>query len=110
MLFAADWARELTGRDPAAPFRGTYADEAGAMAIVTRAGGWVPLVQDALDGCGWERVLDPSEQEGDVILGVPPHHGVPVACIATTGGRAALLTRHGLVVWPVPRMWAWRHG
>jgi hypothetical protein len=109
MLFAADWARDLTGRDPAARWRGTYADEAAAREIMRGAGGPVALVQDALEACGWGRAVQPGEAAGDIVLCVPPHHGEPMAGIVTPSGRTALLTRTGLVLWPVPAMWAWHH-
>lgn len=39
LLFTADWIRVRTGIDPAAPWRGTYASEDEAQAILTRYGG-----------------------------------------------------------------------
>jgi uncharacterized protein DUF6950 len=110
MLFAADWALALTGRDPAAPWRGTYSDEAGARAIIQASGGPIKMVQDALDGCGWSRVLTIPNREGDIVLCLPPHHSEPMAGIITASGRVALQMHGGLVVWPVPTMWAWRNG
>jgi uncharacterized protein DUF6950 len=106
MLFAADWARELTGEDPAAPWRGAYSDEAGAKTILSAAGGMTAIMSGALRG--WRKVRD--EAAGDIVVASVPHHDAPLAGVATYGGRVALATRRGLVVARVPVMLGWRHG
>jgi hypothetical protein len=109
MLFAADWALALTGRDPAAAWRGTYSDEAGAVEIVRHAGGRVPLMQDGLEGCGWTR-LHSEPTEGDIVLASLRAQNEAVAGIVTASGRTAILMRDGLIVGRLPALWAWRHG
>lgn len=64
LMQPADWALSLTGTDPAAPWRGTYADEAGARDILEAAGGLVALMASALEPRGWIRVEDPAP--GDI--------------------------------------------
>jgi hypothetical protein len=108
MLFAADWARELTGRDPAMAFRGGYETEDEAREIVQEFGGAEALIRSAL-GVGWREVCG-DRRAGDIVLADPPGHGEPIAGIAADARRSALLTRRGLVVSSVPVLRAWRHG
>jgi hypothetical protein len=79
------------------------------MEIVRRAGGRVALMQDGLEGCGWARLLS-EPTEGDIVLASLRAQNQAVAGIVTTGGRTAVLMRDGLLLWPLPALWAWRHG
>lgn len=47
--------RDMTGRDPAAPWRGTYNDEAGARAIYEPLGGPFALVRYGMANAGFWR-------------------------------------------------------
>ncbi len=111
MMLAADWARVLTRRDPAAGWRGSYADEAGAAAIVEHAGGAILHMQRTLGPCGWRPIASRHMRAGDIVLAVPPRHP-ETAGIATEGGRVAFVSRRGLVIWPARIVAAWRpvHG
>lgn len=51
-LFPAAWIAHVTGRDPAAEWRGRYHDEAGAFAFIKRAGGMVRLFARAAMSVG----------------------------------------------------------
>lgn len=62
-LFCADWVEYLTGRDPAAPWRGTYSSRAGAQAHIAAAGG-LPGFGGAI---GWPRVRG-EPQAGDIAV------------------------------------------
>jgi len=108
MLFAADWVRTLTGRDPAAACRGVYDTEAGANAIISAAGGPEQIIDDNLRPLGWHRVSGDTAR-GDIALVAPPGHE-PTAGVAVGAKRIALLSHRGLVVWPLPVIAAWRHG
>jgi len=110
MLFAADWAKALTGVDPAAGWRGTYLDETEARAVLSAAGGPEAQMHRALKRCGWRRIGAGPAAPGDIALAVPPRHADACAGIVAQSGRVALLTRGGLVVWPIPVLAAWRHG
>lgn len=113
--FVADWAHETTGRDPAAHLRGTYHDDAGALALIAAAGGTAAIVGGALERQGWQRVAEPSA--GDIaVVAVPTPAGTEdVAAVCTraaeNGRRArfALVTARGLVVAPAACSAAWRH-
>jgi hypothetical protein len=106
MLFVADWARALTGWDPAAPWRGHYTDKAGADAIVAAAGGPKLLLDAALIPCGWG-VAGIKVRAGDIVLAAL--HNEWLAGIVTAAGDVALLTRHGIVTGAAHVMYAWRH-
>jgi hypothetical protein len=107
MLFAADWALALTGRDPAAAWRGTYCSKEEAIVIIHEAGGMMHLMHRALGLCGWAPA--PGD-EGDIALVRRSHHADPAAAVCVSRQRVALLTRRGLVVSHCPIMDAWRHG
>ena len=52
LLFLADWVCAQTGIDPAAGYRGRYANRADAYRIVRQAGGMAPLVERLLTDRG----------------------------------------------------------
>jgi hypothetical protein len=107
MMFAADWAACL-GRDPAQGWRGSYADEAGAAAILERAGGSRAHMQATLGPCGWWPISAGGVRAGDIVLAHPPQQ-LETAGIATNRDRVAFVTRRGLVVWRARIVAAWRH-
>jgi hypothetical protein len=109
MLFAADWARALTGDDPAAAWRGSYDSQFGALAILTAEGGHIQIMAQGLKPHGWRRVATEDTEPGDIVLANPLPHQV-AAGVAVARDCIALLTRRGLVVGPVPVIAAWRHG
>lgn len=104
MLFVADWAWVLTGKDPGKDWRGVCATEAEAMAVVEDAGGILPLLASCIEPFGWRRVEMPSP--GNIVLVSVPRHETPIAGVWTAKG-AALLQRRGLSVWPLPVIAAW---
>lgn len=67
-LFAADAVLAITGRDPAAAWRGCYADEAGAEALLAAAGGLETLAQAVLARFGAAECPPALAQRGDVVL------------------------------------------
>ena len=69
-LFASDWVRMVTGKDPAEGLRGTYSTQDEARAVIAREGGFVPMVRERFERCGLADTFDP--QDGDVgIIRVP---------------------------------------
>lgn len=62
LLSVADYVVARTGRDPAKGYRGTYSDEAGAMAHIDARGGVVALV----DASGLDRTDEPAR--GDIVV------------------------------------------
>jgi len=107
ILFACDWAARKTGIDPAAPWRG-YASEDEARAIITENGSVMDLLDRGLRAAGWMRTN--AAKPGDIVCVRPKGHPEDVAGIATIGGRMALLTARGLVLWPLQPKAVWTHG
>lgn len=54
-MVVADWAVANGGGDPLALHRGGYADEAGAVAIIVRRGGLLPIFSDGCARVGLPR-------------------------------------------------------
>ncbi len=86
-LFCADAVLAMTGDDPAKALRGTYTDEAGAMAIVAQYGGMEELLTHFLG--------EPSgplcARRGDVVMVHTKHadacgifDGQHIACVGDT--------------------------
>lgn len=109
MLFAADWVRTLSGVDPAAAFREIYGTAEQANVILARAGGAEDMIDACLVPLGWRKTL--MARAGDVVLVAPPGHEELAAGVMVDGRRSALLSKRGLVIWPLPIVAAWRsHG
>ena len=70
VLFAADAAWCLTQKDPAAPWRRTYHDEAGAAVILFSFGGLEALVEKTMAAAGTpvQRIEPAFGQRGDPCL------------------------------------------
>lgn len=93
LLSVADYARDLCGVDIGAPWRGTYRTEGAATAIVTRAGGAVPLLGGALMAGGFVQIETPTR--GDPI--VARARSAEFGGIYLGGGRAAFRLERGLL-------------
>lgn len=106
MLFAADWVRTLTGKDPAAAFRKLYDSAEQANDIIARAGGAEDIIDECLTPLGWRKVSPAAA--GDVVLVDPPGHAEQAAGVMVDSRRAALLSKRGVVIWPLPIIAAWR--
>ena len=70
LMFCASWIEHVTGVDPVADFRGAYATEEEAHAIIDQHGGIVALVDEMAARGGFERTDAP--QDGDVGIIVAP--------------------------------------
>lgn len=102
-LWAADAVLACTGEDPAAAWRGTYSDAAGAVALLASLGG----IQAAGDLTG-SRLTHPSlAGPGDIGLLLVDGREV----LAVHSGQCWLLAgSDGLLPWPDPALMAWRVG
>lgn len=109
MLFVADWALKLTGVDPGAPWRGTYASAAEAAAILARFGGPGPLLHHALTPSGWWPVHECEPGDIAVVRAPTRTNWALNAAIFEGRGRFCLLTERGTVHAPAPFMLGWRH-
>ena len=110
IMFAADWARELTGRDPAAAWRAAYASRGQASAILARGGGLEVMVGQALEAQGWHRVREPRAGNIGIIVAPTrdePKGGRVLGVCAGRHGLWALVTARGLYIGPAPHVIAW---
>lgn len=105
-IFAADWVRLVTGRDPAQALRGEYSDEAGAAEVIDEFGGVANLVSM---GVGSEPLPNvATAQRGDVVLfesGNGPALGIcageKFAAVRPVGGVGYFSMRHAVTAWRV---------
>lgn len=67
-LFAADGIAAVTGVDPAAAWRGAYADETGVERLLHEQGGLIALASRIARRHGWPRVPAARLGRGDVAL------------------------------------------
>ncbi len=88
----------VTGKDPAAPWRGTYSDEAGAVAIYQPFGGVLGLVRHGMD-FGTGTPIDGSAVVASIA-------GVEVAGVMM-GSRIGFMTPRGLIEMRAPILEAW---
>lgn len=104
-LFAADVARDLTGVDHAAAFRGQYATAAGAARALRKHGrGTLRATAGAMLGAEIEPL---KAQRGDLLLWVQSERGETLGvCV---GAQGAFAGPKGLVFIPVKDcVTAWR--
>ncbi len=104
-LWAADWVRLATGRDPAAGWRDHYRSALGAARIVARRGGFEAHVAACLAGAGLSETSDPRPGDvGIVELANGPTLAVRTSvCWAAKGKRDVLLADAPcLRAWSVP--------
>ena len=107
--FAAEAVWCSTQKDPAAPWRRKYSDEAGAMALIAAHGGLEAMIEHALARAGIraERIAPAFAQRGDLCLmggEGPPAVGICVGA-EIAGKSIAGLERRPLsaatVVWAI---------
>jgi hypothetical protein len=102
-LWVADWVAAETGRDPAAPRRGSYASALGCRRMLHRAGGLSLIVADLMARAGFAETDAPLV--GDVgLLGTAAG---PMMAISTEE-RWALKTADGVAVIAADPLKTWR--
>lgn len=102
VMATANYIRDMTGNDPAAPWRGTYDDEAGAIAVYSAFGGVLGLFQHGAALAGLQRLEAPVA-------------GSPVVCAiggkeiagVWLGNRAVFMTLRGCVEMRPKVLGAW---
>ena len=97
----ADAALALTGHDPLAAWRGTYADEAAAEAILARHGGLEGFVADCLAAWGAPECPPAFVQRGDWALVAV---GNELLCGVVAGAAVAVPGTHRLRAVPLDRI------
>lgn len=114
LLYAADWARERSGVDPAVGLRGSYGDQRAARLIMLRAGGIAALVGKQLAPLGWRETQYPDR--GDIGLAKVAYRNVGdktikvpagAICVAPRMWAVKLGGREGIIVNDFPIMCAW---
>lgn len=107
-LFVCDCILAMTGRDPAAPFRGRYRTAGGAYRALRRyCGGGLG---DIAAACGYAEIAPAMAQRGDAVLvHAPECQPEGVALGLCMGVRIATQSVAGLVFVPRARaVRAWR--
>ena len=102
IMATANYIRDVTGQDPALPWRGTYDDEAGAVAICSPYGGVLGLFRH---GAALARLqaLDAPVSGSAVVCDVG---GKEVAGVYL-GQRAAFMSLRGCVEMRAKVLGAW---
>jgi hypothetical protein len=80
-LFAADCVEAVTGRDPAADFRGAYLSALGALRIIRAHGGLAELAAARVGPA----IEASSAIDGDVCLLLPHAHETPLPGLGALG-------------------------
>lgn len=92
-LWAADAVQALTGHDPAAPWRGTYGDAAGARLVLRKLGGLAGVAS-----LGAQPIQPGFATAGDVAIVKAARRNMLAVC---TGESWLCVTRHGLLALPL---------
>lgn len=101
------WIRAERGVDPAATWRGRYASEAEALALIAAAGGLEALVDRELAAVGIGRAR--FAELGDVgLVRAVTRRGPDLIGAIFTGERWAATTARGLTAGPGPAVAVWR--
>lgn len=85
-LWAANWVRDITGRDIAEAFRGHYSSAPGAVRALKRygAGSLVATMSDLLP-------IVPTPGRGDLVAVTAPAHPVLDCAVGVSVGTAVLV-------------------
>ncbi|MBN9007234.1 MAG: hypothetical protein J0H40_17690 [Rhizobiales bacterium] len=117
--FMAGWVEQLTGIDPIADVRGSYASERQFMRIVRREGGLEASCRSRLERVGATETAHP--EAGDILLVMAPYavrkghvQSRPTGAIAVSAFKTAVVTSDmGIVIagtnrLPTLRAWTFR--
>lgn len=98
VFFAINWVRDSTGRDPGEKFRGTYSDEAGALALADREGGFAETVCRAMTAAGFEQTALPRDGDVGIVCAPMPPDGETTDLVMAIrfGGRWIVRAPKGL--------------
>lgn len=67
-LWVADAVKQASGHDPAAAYRGRYANAREAIRLWREAGGFDALIAGSLEAQGWREIDVHEAQDGDIGL------------------------------------------
>lgn len=94
LLFPAGWVRRATGIDPAAAYRGRYRTALGAARLIARAGGFLGIVAQGMDG--FDRTEDPRPGDVGIIRAAGCEPGSDQAGAIRVDGRWCVIWAGGL--------------
>lgn len=105
VLSVADHVRRVTGIDPAAPWRGRYAEAEGAAALAAEFGGVLGLARHAMALAG---IREGERGEGrPVVVELAGREIAGLDLGPALGNRVMLRLERGLIDWPAPVLGAW---
>lgn len=108
LLLPADWLVALGLADPAGPWRGTFFDEAGALALLAEHGGPVGLMGAALVKSPVRPVAHAVRGDVGVVTVLGPSGSAQVGAVCT-GARWACRSRdRGVWIGRAEALAAWR--
>lgn len=108
MLFPGGWLLELTGRDPAAEWRGSYSTPLEAAQIVASEGGMAGLMGKGAESIGAYRVPPNEAPLGAVgVVMAPTETGMAETGAIRSGVGWAVLSDTGVTVAPLQALAAW---
>lgn len=105
LMAPCHWAAVLTGQDPAAKWRGTYASAEEAEANLAAGGGMARLVDRTLRAQGWVRTRRPEPGDFGVVTlpGLRTRFGA-----VRYGAKWAIATSDGMLLTNARARGAWR--
>jgi hypothetical protein len=109
-VFAGDWVRERTGRDPFEPYRGAYKTARAAQRLIEDGGGLLNLVDAEMKRCGFAETDTP--EDGDIaVIAIGSAHPTAVAnasVVIRCGTWWVGRTLEGIGGFDAPVLKAWR--
>jgi hypothetical protein len=106
LLWLADWAREVTGVDPAEDLRGRYRTWLGCQRFIAKRGGVEAIVAACAARVGAPRTACAKAGDAGVVQALTDRGVMPVGAICT-GERWAMLAPEGLISIPARPLAAW---
>jgi hypothetical protein len=108
MLLPADWVLAVTGRDPAAAWRGRYGARRDLVRILGDAGGLPALAASGAKAAGLTETEEPRPGDVGVVMALTAEGDKPVGAICVGAGRWAALKAAGVEVAAFEPVKAWR--
>lgn len=99
-MWPAAWVERRTGLDGGAEWRGSYDDEAGALAILERDGGLVGVMRRGAAVCGLSPIPEMFARRGDIgVIEANTSAGPPqIGAIYLGDGRWSAMSADGVRV------------
>jgi hypothetical protein len=106
LLWLAGWAREVTGRDGGAEWRGRYRTAIGCARVLKRSGGMMACVERGASVAGMRRTDEPKAGDVGLVMAMTERGPAEVGAIYT-GLRWAALTVGGVMTVRAEPIAAW---